>query len=142
MGIMILLVRFYSSVSTFLCTTGLCRIPVQGGDFMKFNKLRGIFILFFSIILVGELIFFGCLTIRTEDLKRQYEEQSILLSSIQADQTSPSETVSFPSSDELKKQISDLQEEIAVLQKQANENKSTLEQKQQELNELQSQLSQ
>ncbi len=109
---------------------------------MKFNKLRGIFILFFSIILVGELIFFGYITIRTGDLKRQYEEQSALLSSIQADQTSPSETVSFPSSDELKKQISDLQEEIAVLQKQANENKSTLEQKQQELNELQSQLSQ
>lgn len=109
---------------------------------MKFNKLRGIFILFFSLILVGELIFFGYITIRTGDLKRQYEEQSALLSSIQADQTSPAETVSFPSSDELKQQIADLREEIASLQKQAAENKSILEQKQQELNELQSQLSQ
>lgn len=110
---------------------------------MNFNRLRGILILLFSIILIGELIFFGYITIRTGTLKQQYEEQAALLSSIQASETSPENLESAPaSSSDLTEQMNALQEEIAVLQKQAQENQLALEQKKQEWNELQSQLSQ
>lgn len=112
------------------------------GVFMNFSKLRGIFILLFGLLLIIELIFFGYITVRTRDLREQYESQSALLSSMQAEQASQSESASPSPDPSLSEQIAKLQEEIASLQTQASEQQAVLEQKKQELEELQRQLPQ